>query len=447
MNTNRPDLSVLLCKVSLVCMISCPQSSLNAAPVKTAVSTDGPDAEVKEFRLDDLEARLRSMQRGPERDYFAGILANRAGRTAESIRLLNSSLPSIRTSHPERAAFALEALADDYNKTFQYANAAAAYDDLLAHFASQMGTTELQGAKDDSGVIHLLRDAPAQTITWDAPTRLKTERNPLGSMNADLTVNGVREPWLLDTGANLSLVSQSFAQKLGLKLLPGVGQTRSGITGIENPLRVALLPTLQMAGATLHNVVLMVLDDANLKVDLGKQTYQINGIIGYPVFQAFGAITFLHDGGFEAGDRAVRSSAGARMYMKLLMPVIECSVEGKDFPFTFDTGAGSTALSVRYYDHFRNESGTWKKGQSQNAGAGGSVKQEVYIQPHLNLGVGEKTASLEGVPISISTLGSELDDLYGNLGQDLVANFASFTLDFTTMKFSLGEPLPLSPQR
>jgi hypothetical protein len=36
---------------------------------------EGPDAEVKEFRLADLEVRLRTMQAGAERDYFAGVLA------------------------------------------------------------------------------------------------------------------------------------------------------------------------------------------------------------------------------------------------------------------------------------------------------------------------------------------------------------------------------------
>lgn len=95
-------------------------------------------------------------------------------------------------------------------------------------------------------------------------------------------------------------------------------------------------------------VVFLILKDANLKVDLGKQKYQINAIIGYPVFQALGAITFLRDGWFEAGDTARRSAVGTRMYLKLLTPVIECGVEGKNLPFSFDTGASGSNLSVRY---------------------------------------------------------------------------------------------------
>ena len=187
-----------------------------------------------------------------------------------SIQLLESALASIRMSQPRRAAVALEALADDYNKGFRYKEAALSDDDLLKNFISYVDPRKLQGTKDDAAVMHLLSNAPAQSITWRGPVRLKTERNAINSMNTELTVNGVREGWLLDTGANFSVVTKSFAQRLGLTPLPGFAQTTSGITGIENPLQVAVLPTLDMGGAELHNVVVLVLDDTNLKVSLGK---------------------------------------------------------------------------------------------------------------------------------------------------------------------------------
>jgi len=435
-----PKSVAVLGKVVLLFASLCIQLSFSFAQGKSAVTEDGPDQELKEFRLDDLEARLATMEPGSERDYFAGVLANREGHILESIQLLNSVLPSIRRSRPDRAVVALQALADDYTKSFQYGDAAQAYGDLLTHFSSQLEPEELKGSKDDAGLAQVLREAPAQTVTWDGAVRLKTERNPLNSMNVELTVNGVQGPWLLDTGANLSLVSKSFAERLGLKFLPGVAQTPGGLTGIENPLRVALLPTLQIGGATLHNVVVMVLDDANLNIKLGKQKYQINGIIGYPVFQALGTITFLHDGEFEAGNKARATGTGARMYMNQLTPIIECKVEGNDLPFSFDTGASGTDLLVRYYQRFHSESKAWKKGKAKTAGAGGVVKREIYIQPQVKLGIGDKTVTLERVSIYTSGTGTDTHDvLYGNLGQDVVVNFESFTLDFSTMTFSLGK--------
>jgi hypothetical protein len=187
--------------------------------------------------------------------------------------------------------------------------------------------------------------------------------------------------------------------------------------------------------------VVLILDDANLKIDMGKQAYQINAIVGYPVFQALGAITFQHAGWFEAGDVARRSATGARMYMKLLMPVIECGLKNKNRPFSFDTGASGTNLSIRYFEQFRGEVRSWKKGERRSSGAGGVVRRAIYLQPKLDLDVGDRTATLKHVPIFTVKMGSDIDELYGNVGQDMVSGFDSFTLDFSKMTFSLGAPL------
>lgn len=439
----RPKRSALLLSISLLLsLIVCIELARGLAPPRAGEVVDGPDSELENFQFRELEARLKIMPSGTQRDYFAGVLANREGRTDDSIRLLESALPAIRASHPDRAAIALEALADDYNKSFRYDDAARIYDDLLANFSEHLGPQKLQGTKDDAEVMHLLRGAPAQTITWQGPVRLRTERNILGSVDTELTVNGVKEQWLLDTGANFSVVSKGFAHRLGLNPLPGFAQTMSGVTGIENPLQVAVMPALEIGGATLHNVVVLILDDANLKVPLGKEAYQINGIIGYPVFQALGVVTFLHEGWFEAGDAAPRSAGGTKMYMKQLTPVIECGIEGQDLPFSLDTGASGTDLSIRYFEKFREKIKTWKKTTNKSFGAGGVVKRKNYLQPRLNLRIGEKTVTLKRVSIFPMAVGSDLDELYGNLGQDIVAGFDSFTLDFSKMTFNLGAPLP-----
>ena len=417
-----------------------PQRQTDAAARDTGAIENGPDAEVEQFRLEELEATLRTMPPGPERDYFAGVLANRMGRIDESIRLLSGALPGIQESQP-RAAVALSALADDYTKSFRYGDAARVYDDLLALPLDKPANRPRQDIEDESGMAHLLAGAAAQTISRNGRTRLKTKRSVLGSLNAELTVNGIREQWMLDTGSATSVVSRSFARRLGLTPLPGHGQAKAGVTGIENPLQMAVLPTLQMGGATLHNVVLVIFDDENLKITLGKQAYQINGIIGYPVFQALGTITFFYDGRFEAADKTPQSGAGTRMYMDLLTPVIECGIEGADLPFSFDTGGISTALTARYYERFRSEVGGWLSGEIGSVGLGGRVTRQDYVQPRLSLAVGDKTAILKYVPIFPTAMGSNLDDLYGNLGQDVVAQFASFTMDFSNMTFTLGRPL------
>jgi hypothetical protein len=164
-------------------------------PSKSQVNEDGPDLEVKELRFDELETRLRTMEPGPERDYFAGMLANATGRFAESIRLLNSVLPAIRTSHPDRAAVALEDLADDYTKSFQYADAVRADEELLAHFSSQLKPEELQGAKNDVGDAKIARGTCADN-------RMERTHHPEdGTQSHELAERGTDGEWNASTVA------------------------------------------------------------------------------------------------------------------------------------------------------------------------------------------------------------------------------------------------------
>ena len=105
-------------------------------------------------------------------------------------------------------------------------------------------------------------------------------------------------------------------------------------------------------------------------------------------------------------------------------PIIEGNVEGNNLPFGFDTGASETELFVRYYQPFQSEAKAWEMGETTDFGAGGLVKRKIYPQPEVNLGIGDKTVILKKIAILTSGMGtSSLEDLYGNLGQEVVTNF------------------------
>lgn len=426
----------------LILLLFCLQATTLAHSQSTAESNLA-DFRLANFQLDQLQTDLQKMPPGPNRDYLAGLLANRRGQIPRSVQLLQRALPNLQKAHDPRASEALNTLADDYTKLGNYASAAKAYDRLFALFPNE----NKGGTRDDAGVLHLLASVPPMTMTWHGPTRLKTTRNAIGSTVTKLTVNGVTQEWLLDTGANYSVVSRTFAEKLHAKILPGHAQTGSGTTGLENSLQAAVLPTLHVGGATLENVVLLVLDDANLKISFGDRSYQINAILGYPVFQTMKVITFTHDGYFEAGPSARRNQQGIPLYMRRLTPVVNLKANGVLLPFTLDTGASSTDLSLRYYDRFKSADLSWKPNEYEAAGAGGNIKRKIYTQPELHLEVGDKTAILKDIAITPQKTNAGLDELYGNIGQDLFQSFESFTLDFATMTFKVGDPVQPQPPK
>ena len=177
----------------------------------------GLDAEVQSYELEALDSRLKTIPTGVEHDYAAGILAARSARADEAVGLLTRTLPGLRQAHPARAAHALEALADSYMLLYRYREAADAYRDLKDHFPGVLQND----VTDDAALAQILAGAQPQTIDWSGSLRLPTTRNPIGSLVSTLEAGGVREDWLLDTGANQSVVSRSFAKRLGLELLVG----------------------------------------------------------------------------------------------------------------------------------------------------------------------------------------------------------------------------------
>lgn len=429
----RERFSALVAYISLIfavsiCAEALPQSALPATL----------DEAVRLSRVEELTAGVASLPPGIEHDYFAGIIANFNGRFAESIELLNAILPKLHTTQPKRAALALSYLADDYNELFRYTESSDAYNRLITNYAKLFPDVVLQGTRDNAKVAQILRGAPPQTIKWKGSVDLDASRNPLGSLNVSLTANSVAEQWLIDTGANVSVVSASFAARLGLTPLVGEAQTQ-GSTGFENKLKVAILPEMHIGEATVTNIVLLILDDANLNMKLPDANYQIEAVLGYPVLRALGVVTLRRDGHFEARNPAEHLTGGAKLYMSGATPAVMCRVEGKNLLFTLDTGASDTVLSSDYYTIFRGERKKWRKAQYKGFGAGGGVQRNIYLQPRLTLGVGEKQAIITNVNVPAS--GGNPTGFYGNLGEDFLGGFDSYTIDFTNMTLSLGQPI------
>jgi predicted aspartyl protease len=418
--------------VTLLSGCSRPDQSAPSSPAGEAA--DVVDAEIQQFQLARLRARLQTMPAGTERDYVSGVLASRSGRIDESTTLLNQALPALRQAHPQRAATALRALAESYLLSYRYKQAAETYDDLDQHYAALVhGETT-----DDSVLAHLLRDVLAQTVEWQGPVRLPTSRNRIGSWVSEIDIGDVREQWLLDTGANLSMLSESYARRLGLTPLAGVGAVGSGITGIKSAIRAAVVPRLRLGGVAVANVVAIVLDDSRMRIGGGADAFQLHAVLGYPVMQALGRITFTRDGQFIAGEAVADSLARVPIYLRGLTPAIECVVDAQPLLFTFDTGASSTDFSVRYFELFRRQEATWQRRSVESGGAGGTVQQEMYIQPTVQLKVGDATAILHDVSIFPNRMNAGIDVLFGNLGLDFVADFRAFTMDFGDMTFSLA---------
>ncbi len=409
-----------------------------SAPAQTKLDTDAAN-----LRYDDLTADLATTPPGPTHDLFAGVLADRTNHLDDAIQLL-TPLASDTTLSPTRLALVLGSLADANLKLFHYAQASALYTRLLTEAPTGLPPALLKDDQDDADTIKLLLKAPPQTIDIPSPVDIPTKSDRLKSITASLTVHNITTPWILDTGANFSVVSESFARQLGLTLSTGIAHTQ-GATGAENPLRIAILDTLPIGTATLHNVVLLVLPDANLTIGAGRKSYTIPAILGYPVFQALGIIRFTHDHHFQAGPTLPLTGDSSPIdpspiYMEKLNILFSARTHNLSRPFLFDSGADATTFFLPYYRDFTADFLHEKQGTRNGYGAGGTSTDQVYVLDHVDIELANRIIDLDHVAVFKTPQNTLSDEYEGSLGRDLINSLDSLTLDLIHDRVYPGKP-------
>jgi hypothetical protein len=264
-----------------------------------------------------------------------------------------------------------------------------------------------------------------------------TIANPLGSKSANVTVNGVTLPWFMDTGAEISVVTESTAAKLGVRVLPGssdVGTSTSNrVTG-----KLGLIDKASIGGATVENLPVLILPDAMLK--LGKD-YTIPGIFGLPAFAALGRVAWL-----DGGARLAIGSEAPRPKGKTVR--VYWHEDGLGIPLTttvgtmgaqLDSGADSTDLRKPGLALLTKEQIASATERSATiGGAGGFVTTKVRVLPRLDY-------SVDGVPLTALKLNiDDSENGAGRAGSDMIAQLKLLTIDFATMTLQ-AVPLRTAP--
>lgn len=332
--------------------------------------------------------------------------------------------------------------------------AAAARATLLHRLCNDYGVT-LGGEKRVSACSEANRLAPdgedasdekiAEAFRAVPPIRahggatVPTIANPLGSKSANVTVNGVTLPWFMDTGAEISVVTESIAAKLGVRILPGssdVGTSTSNrVTG-----KLGVIDKARIGGATVENLPVLILPDAMLK--LGPD-FTIPGIFGLPAFAALGRVAWLDGGTRLALGREAPAPKGktVRVYwhedglgIPITTPVATAGAQ-------FDSGADATALRKPGIALLsKDQIASADEHDTTVGGAGGYVTTKVRVLPRLDY-------SVDGVPLTALKLSIEDSDSgAGRVGSDMIVQLKLLTIDFETMTLQAA-PLKATPPR
>ena len=417
--------------VAILFWMSAPAQSQEKNPD----SASDLDVLLSKTKYPQLEQALaaRSKELSPKTyAYFAGVMANRVNQVKTSLGLLEPLVPGLLISDPKRGEIALCTIADDYAKKFRYAEAARVYGEAN-RIAKQLNLHSSCDADREGSRWALLSDAPVQTVTSSGEFTIRGKWDSVGLFQVPLTAGSYSGSWIVDSGANLSVISQSVAERMGLEV-SGAAGTADGFSGAAFSVHIGILPELRLGSAIFQNVPVLVAADSDL--NFTKLDYQIEGSLGLPELAALGRFTIDRDGRIRFGDKSKAPGNGRgphNLFLEKFAPLITADFGLGDQLFTIDTGAMGTILSAEFY----NESKPMNSGELvelELEGAGGTLVAPAYQVRDVLAKLGGSCAKLEHLQVLTKPTGVA-DEFYGNIGQSALSTFTSFTFDFSTMHF------------
>jgi len=200
-----------------------------------------------------------------------------------------------------------------------------------------------------------------------------------------------------------------------------------------------IVKEILLGTAILHNVAVLVVPDDQLHYKLPKgEEYQVDGALGYPVFQALGRVSFIGEKSILIGAKSISVTDGTQLYLDGLTPIIFLDMEGAPLPFILDTGATSTSMSYAYWMKMAARASGWPRAQSKSAGLGGTKTFDNVVQPEWKARVGNDEIVLKNVEVDTRPkAGEDSQPMYGRIGQNLWKSAAGFTIDFRSMRFRI----------
>lgn len=329
-------------------------------------------------------------------------------------------------------ALAYGVLGDAHSKAGRYRAAARSYETAVA---LQRDSAERAEGANFVRLWTAVADVPPQTVSIPARTRLATTRDRAGLLNVEVEAGGRRFPFVWDTGAGLSVLPASTAAAMGLRVSSDsvvVGAS----TGSQRTARIAHAPELRMGSVTVRNAIFLVLPDAELSFP--QIDYRIQGIVGFPVIAGLGRTTLTRDGGLVIDGEGARDTAESNLCLDGLTPLVAVTYRGRRLHFVLDTGADRTSLFLAYFQAYREQVMARGKAATERiGGAGGTRDVPGFTLPAWTAEIGRRSVSLISVRVNRDRTVQNSGWVYGNVGQDVIRQFGSMTLDFRTMQFRL----------
>ncbi|MGH2564174.1 MAG: aspartyl protease family protein, partial [Ginsengibacter sp.] len=366
-----------------------------------------------------------------ERLYFQSFVDNAFNRNELSVARVDSLLQNYSSKFSDSAKAALQLLqGDSYFKLFNYLKAAEADSFVLRDYGKSLDSEKVSDIKNDLLIRNALQHTPPQFVSVTENTTIPWTRDAIGIIEIPVKYNTATYSCIFDTRANISSITQTYAKKLGIKMLDVSYEEGSGITGIKFKTGLGIADSLYIGDILLRNVVFQVMPDSILY--LAPVHFSLNVIIGFPVISQLREIHIFKNGSMVIPLHQTASELH-NFALDGLDPVISLLTGNDTLSFNLDLGASTSDFYYAFFE--KNKSRIMKEGHLktlQYGGAGGLQKKQVYMVPDIELYLGNKKVVLDSATVLMQKI-FPTEKMYGNIGNDFTSQFNELVLNFDYM--------------
>lgn len=334
-------------------------------------------------------------------------------------------------NNPELMTKILKLQAINYYSVHKYKQAAKILKKVLDNYSNFLGD-EIEFIQNDYRKYNVLSETKPLQVFVPHNTQVTTKSDKAG-----LPLVQIRSPKdtisvVFDTGAGMSCLTKSVAEKLGIRIL-GDSIIVHGSTGGNELAYIGVADTLYLDDILYTNAVFTIFNDEALTWP--EYEYTMNGVIGFPQMKILPTIKIYRNGMLE-----IPKNSNTHKSNMMFTENHQIIVQANDSVLLWlDTGATEGELSVNYYNKNKkhiHEIGTLAK--VRFAGLGGDKEFSVYKLHDFSITINANITVLPEIFVHIQPiLGSEKIEFDGTLGQDVISQYDYMLLDFNNMYFSL----------
>ena len=319
---------------------------------------------------------------------------------------------------------------ENHLRLTDYSSALEVAEKILAQPQNRASNPAQAYASRMLPLLTALSDVPAQTSAKSGFSRLA-----LGKSNRlPLEISGKNRRYAIDTGANFSVMMESEAIELGLKIRQADLRVSTS-TDSEVVADVAVAKEMLIGKVRYQNVIFLVFPDEDLAL-AGNE--RIPGLVGFPVVNAMDEIRFRRDGVLEIPQVAAQRST-ANLALNDLEPLVQARYNRDDLLCRLDTGAEKTDFYEPFFRRYRERiESHGKRVTTTRGGVGGYQDFEAYRLNRFLLTVASLDIQLRRVDVlTQTTRPPQLNYLDCNLGRDALDQFPAYVLNFRDMALIL----------